>query len=105
MRVVGGGSLNHFLCQMIADACDRTVVCGPVEASALGNVMLQAVATGHLQNLSAGRAAIAASVECVQLVPRRSDGWDEAYARFKTIELHGASPESSQPSMPQYRKH
>jgi rhamnulokinase len=86
IRVVGGGSLNHFLCQMIADACDRIVVCGPVEASALGNVMLQAVATGHLQNVSAGRAAIAASVECVSLTPRRSDEWDEAYARFKTIE-------------------
>jgi rhamnulokinase len=104
MRVVGGGSLNHFLCQMIADACDRTVVCGPVEASTLGNIMLQAVATGHLQDLTAGRAAIAASVECVQLMPRRSDRWDEAYACFKTIELQGASPESSQSPMEQHRK-
>jgi rhamnulokinase len=86
IRVVGGGSRNHFSCQMIADACDRTVVCGPVEASALGNVMLQAVATGHLQDLSAGRAAIAGSVECVSLAPRRSDAWEEAYARFKKIE-------------------
>jgi rhamnulokinase len=104
VRVVGGGSLNHFLSQMVADACDRTVVCGPVEASALGNVMLQAMATGHLQDLNAGRAAIAASVECVLLMPRRSDGWDEAYARFKTIEHQSASPEFSQPSMQQYRK-
>jgi rhamnulokinase len=87
IRVVGGGSLNHFLCQMIADVCDRPVVCGPVEASALGNVMLQAVATGHLQNVSAGRAAIAGSLECVSLVPRPSDAWDEAYARFRTYEL------------------
>jgi rhamnulokinase len=86
IRVVGGGSLNHFFCQMIADACDRTVVCGPVEASALGNVMLQAVATGHIQNAGAGRAAIEASVECVTLLPRKDEGWDEAYARFKTIE-------------------
>jgi rhamnulokinase len=86
IRVVGGGSLNHFLCQMIADACDRTVVCGPVEASALGNVMLQAVATGHLQDVHAGRAAIAASVECIGLDPRPSDAWEEAYARFKAIE-------------------
>jgi rhamnulokinase len=86
IRVVGGGSLNHFLCQMIADACDRTVVCGPVEASALGNVMMQAVATGHLQDVSAGRAAIAASVECFTLAPHPSDAWDDAYARFRTIE-------------------
>jgi rhamnulokinase len=84
--VVGGGSLNRFFCQMIADACDRTVVCGPVEASALGNVMLQAVATGHIQNASAGRAAIEASVECVTLLPRKHEGWEKAYTRFKTIE-------------------
>jgi rhamnulokinase len=87
IRVVGGGSRNQFLCQMIADACDRPVVCGPVEASALGNVMLQAIATGHLQDVKAGRAAIAGSIECVSLVPRPSDAWDEAYERFKTIEL------------------
>jgi rhamnulokinase len=86
IRVVGGGSLNRFFCQMIADACDRTVVCGPVEASALGNVMLQAVATGHIQSAGAGQAAIQASVECVTLSPRQGAGWDEAYARFKTIE-------------------
>ncbi len=86
IRVVGGGSLNHFFCQMIADACNRTVVCGPVEASALGNVMLQAVATGRIENVSAGRAAIAASVECVTLAPRPGDAWDEAYARFAAIE-------------------
>ena len=88
IRVVGGGSLNHFLCQLIADACDRMVVCGPVEASALGNVMLQAVATGHLPDLNTGRAAIAASVECVSLAPRRSDAWEEAYASFKVIEAN-----------------
>ena len=86
IRVVGGGSLNHFFCQMIADACDRTVVCGPVEASALGNVMLQAVATGHIEHAGAGRAAIADSVECVTLTPRFCDTWNDAYARFKAIE-------------------
>jgi rhamnulokinase len=86
IRVVGGGSLNTFLCQMTADACNRVVVGGPVEASALGNVMLQAVATGHLSNLSAGRVAIAASVQCRSYEPRRSDAWDEAYMRFKRLE-------------------
>jgi rhamnulokinase len=57
-----------------------------VEASALGNVMLQAVATGHIENVDAGRAAIAASVERVTLAPQPGDLWDEAYARFKIIE-------------------
>jgi rhamnulokinase len=88
IRVVGGGALNRFLCQTIADACDRMVVAGPVEASALGNVMLQAVATSHLPNTSAGREAIAESVECVFVAPRRSDAWEEAYARFRTFETN-----------------
>lgn len=86
IRVVGGGSLNTFLCQMTADACNRVVIAGPVEASALGNVMLQAIATGHLPNLSAGRVAIAASVQCRSYEPHRSDAWDEAYMRFKRLE-------------------
>lgn len=86
IRVAGGGSLNTFLCQMTADACNRIVVSGPVEASALGNVMLQAVATGYLPNLRAGRAAIAESVQCSSFEPHRSDAWDEAYARLKRLE-------------------
>ncbi|HEV2273499.1 MAG TPA: rhamnulokinase family protein [Acidobacteriaceae bacterium] len=85
IRVVGGGSLNGFLCQMIADACDRPVIAGPVEASAFGNIMLQAVATGHLQSLRAGREALAGSVECNSFAPHRSDAWDEAYSRFNAI--------------------
>jgi rhamnulokinase len=86
LRVVGGGCLNAFLCQMTADACNRLVVAGPVEASALGNVMLQAIATGHLRDIQTGRAAIAASVECVSYEPRPSAGWDEASAKFKCLE-------------------
>lgn len=87
IRVAGGGSLNTFLCQMTADACNRIVVSGPVEASAFGNVMLQAVATGHLPHLQAGRTAIAESVQCSSFEPHRSDAWDEAYARFKRLEV------------------
>jgi rhamnulokinase len=86
IRIVGGGSLNTFLCQMTADACRRLVVSGPSEASALGNVMLQAVATGHLPHLSAARVALADSVQCCSFEPRPSDAWDEAYIRFKQLE-------------------
>jgi rhamnulokinase len=83
---MGGGSLNTMLCQMTADACDAQVVCGPVEASALGNVMMQAVATGHLPSIAAGRAAISASIQSRSFEPHRSDAWDAAYARFKQLE-------------------
>jgi rhamnulokinase len=86
VRLVGGGGRNAMLCQMTADACRCEVVAGPVEASALGNVMLQAVATGHLANVSEGRAAIAESEESFHFSPRRSAGWDEAYARFHALQ-------------------
>jgi rhamnulokinase len=86
IRVVGGGGLNTVLCQMTADACGCAVVSGPSEASALGNVMLQAVATGHLADVRSERAAMAESVQCSVFDPHRSDRWDEAYARFRLLE-------------------
>jgi rhamnulokinase len=86
IRVVGGGGLNAVLCQMTADACGCQVVSGPAEASTLGNVMLQAVATGHLADVHSGRAALAESVQCSVFDPHRSDRWDEAYARFRLLE-------------------
>lgn len=82
IRVVGGGSQNRLLNQLTADACGRTVVTGPVEAAALGVIMMQAVATGHLANVAEGRAAIAASITQETFTPRAQAGWDEAYARF-----------------------
>ena len=86
IRVAGGGGRNAMLCQMTADACRCEVVSGPVEASTLGNVMLQAVATGHLASMREGRAAIADSLECSRFSPRPSPGWEEAYARFRALQ-------------------
>jgi rhamnulokinase len=88
IRIVGGGCLNTLLCQMTADACNRTVVSGPSEASAFGNVVLQAIATGHISDVDAGRAAIAASIHCVTYIPQRTDVWDEAYARIEQTHSH-----------------
>ena len=82
IRVVGGGSQNRLLNQLTADACGRTVVTGPVEAAALGVIMMQAVATGHLANVAEGRAAVAASITQEVFTPRAEAGWDDAYARF-----------------------
>ncbi len=67
IRVVGGGSQNRLLCQWTADACECDVIAGPVEASALGNVMMQAVATGLIKDVKAGREAIGRSVTCERL--------------------------------------
>jgi rhamnulokinase len=86
LRVVGGGCLNTLLCQMTADACACMVVCGPVEASALGNVMMQAVAVGELPDVPAGRAAVGESLELVSYEPRRSAEWDEVRLRYRRLE-------------------
>ena len=64
---------------MTVDACDHVVVSGPVEASAYGNVMLQAMATGHLRDVKAGRASMAESVQCISYFPQPNSAWDEAF--------------------------
>jgi rhamnulokinase len=85
IRMVGGGSMNKLFCQMIADACNRQVISGPTEAAALGNVLMQAVATGHFADVRSGRAAMAESVQLASFDPARSDAWDEAYGRFNLL--------------------
>jgi rhamnulokinase len=86
IRVVGGGSQNRLLCQLTADACRRPVVAGPAEAAALGNLMVQAVATGDLADVAEGRAAIASSVRLETYEPRPDGGrWDEAVARMHSV--------------------
>ncbi len=85
IRIVGGGCQNRLLAQWTADACDRLVVTGPVEATALGNVMMQAIATGHLGSIAEGRAAVAASVAQESFDPHPSSGWDDAYGKFVAI--------------------
>ena len=83
--IVGGGSQNRLLCQFTADACQRPVVTGPIEATALGNVLLQAIATGHLPDIATGRKAIAASFEQQYFEPGSKDVWAEAYDRFQKL--------------------
>jgi len=86
IRVVGGGSQNKLLNQLTADVCRRVVVAGPVEASALGNVMVQAVATGTLAGIREGRESIALSADLVTYEPRPLADLDLAYDRFCSLE-------------------
>jgi sugar (pentulose or hexulose) kinase len=85
--------LNQYLCQMTADACGCNVVSGPVEASALGNVMLQAVATGALPDIAAGRASIGESLQCVSYDPHPGDGWSAAQERYRVLEAASSAPQ------------
>ncbi len=55
VHIVGGGTQNRQLCQMAADACQRRVVAGPVEATAIGNLMMQAIAAGEIGSIAQAR--------------------------------------------------
>ncbi len=85
VRVVGGGCRNRLLCRFTAEACGRPVITGPVEATALGNLMVQAIALGELSDLESGRKAIAGSVEQEYFQPTGDQDWDEAYDRFRAL--------------------
>lgn len=85
IRVVGGGSQNSLLNQFTADACNRTVVTGPVEATALGNIIMQAIAQGHLRTLEEGRNAVAASIQQTTFEPKPNSSWDKAFTLFKNL--------------------
>ena len=87
IHVVGGGVKNTLLCQLTADATRRPVRAGPVEATALGNLMVQAYARGHLGSLEEIRAAVRnSSVEVHDYQPKGSaDEWDEAYERLRRV--------------------
>jgi rhamnulokinase len=100
VRVVGGGSLNHFLCQMTADACGRAVIAGPVEASALGSAMMQALATGHLKNLAEGQEALRRSVEVQSYEPAQSAATELAFERYQSLVACGRSLESVRDEFP-----
>lgn len=83
IHIVGGGTQNRLLCRLAAEATGRTVIAGPVEATALGNVLMQALGRGHIQSLEQARDIVRRSFELELYEPTASRAaWDEAYARF-----------------------
>jgi rhamnulokinase len=85
IHVVGGGSRNALLNQFTADACNKAVVAGPVEAPAAGNVLLQAMARGRLGSLADARAIVSRSFPVATLEPDHSQAWQDAAARFEGL--------------------
>ncbi len=85
LHVLGGGAKDNLLCQMSADSTGLPVVAGPVEATALGNIIIQLVALGELSDISAGRALIAKTETLRHYTPANTDLWDKAYETYKTI--------------------
>jgi rhamnulokinase len=82
IHIVGGGCQNELLCQLTADACNRPVLTGPVEATAIGNVLVQAVGLGLLDSLTEAREVVRRSFEVRSYEPRRPEDWHEPYQRF-----------------------
>jgi len=85
IHIVGGGSRNQVLNQFVADATGRTVIAGPTEATALGNVLVQAIGSGELSGLDEARRLIARSFPLTTVEPCSQAGWDAAYERFCRI--------------------
>ena len=82
VHIVGGGSQNLALNQMAADACQRPVVAGPVEATALGNLLVQARADGEIGSLAEIRETVRHSVTTQRFEPTNALAWDEAARRL-----------------------
>jgi rhamnulokinase len=82
IRIIGGGSKNRLLNQFTADATGRRVLAGPAEATALGNIAMQILATGGASSLGEVRAMIDRSSPIEIFEPRETDKWDQHFERF-----------------------
>lgn len=83
IRIIGGGSKNRLLNQFTSDATGRAVVAGPAEATAIGNVAMQVLATGAASSLPAARETIDRSFPTERFEPRFANRWDSVFRRFQ----------------------
>ena len=85
VNIVGGGIKDKMICSFTANATKRVVETGPVEATSIGNVIVQAMAMGAIKDINEGRKVVKNSFEIKRYEPQDSDAWDEAYAKWKKI--------------------
>ena len=85
VHIIGGGSRNALLCQFTADATGLPVLAGPAEATAAGNILVQAMALGRLESPAEIRAVVRRSFELATYEPSGKSAWDAAYAHFREI--------------------
>jgi rhamnulokinase len=85
IHIIGGGAQNSVLCQYAANATGATVIAGPVEATAIGNIMVQALATGRVASLKEIRDIVRQSFDPVTYKPVDTEVWDSAYERYQSI--------------------
>lgn len=83
--MVGGGIKNDILCRFIANATGMRVVAGPVEATSIGNALMQYVALGEIETLKQARTVVQASYDLKEYLPEDAPAWEEAYRRYMDI--------------------
>jgi rhamnulokinase len=86
VQIVGGGGQNDYLSQAAADATSRPVVAGPVEATVIGNVLVQAVTAGRFTSLAGARRHVADRIQPRRFEPRPPAGWADAARRYRELE-------------------
>ena len=85
LHIIGGGSLNKYLNQFTANSTGATVLAGPQECTAIGNIMLQAKTARQVKDIWQMRQIIANSIELVRYEPQDEADWDAAYEKFLSI--------------------
>jgi|YelNatPaOPRAMG01_1025707.scaffolds.fasta_scaffold06632_2 rhamnulokinase len=85
IHIIGGGSRNQSLCQYAANATGKRVLAGPVEATAAGNILVQAMACGVFPSLEEGRKVVRKSFPLVEYSPRDSEEWEEPYRKMMRL--------------------
>lgn len=85
LHIVGAGSRNRTLNQFAANALKIPVITGPAECTALGNILVQAIALGHLPSLATAREVVRNSFELETVTPQDISQWDAAAVRFEKL--------------------
>ena len=83
LHILGGGTQNELLNQFTANAIQRQVVTGPVEATAVGNILAQLIALGEIEDVKAARKVVRNSFELKEYEPEDETVWDQAYSKYR----------------------
>ena len=88
IHMVGGGTQNQLLCQLAADATGLPVVAGPIEATAVGNILMQAMALGEIGSIKEARQIVRRSFPVRVYQPQAKEPWDDIYPQFSRLVIN-----------------
>ena len=91
LHITGGGSQNRPLCQWTANALHRPVIAGPVEGTAMGNLLVQLMALGEVAGLAECREVVRNSSELLAYQPEDTAAWQQAYSRYREVTQRGTT--------------